>query len=235
MVLSHRLPIRIALISLLSAITLGAQQPAPPLKQTGEMRPMLYGFALGCVDCAPGEGARGRGRGGAPPIYSYYRNFPHVLAVAPGTAAEQAGIKVGDILQSIDGLSVLTDAGATRLARATEGETVRLVFERNSKPVTVSLLLGASTARKPGSGPSYIGTGYMALQTGAPWKGQMKMEIWSDDPIISTDSVSDSKNSGVMVLRIGTNTVIRLELTKDSTTSPSNRPSARPPEDSRRP
>jgi membrane-associated protease RseP (regulator of RpoE activity) len=234
MVLSRRLPIRIAFMALVSAIALDAQQPASPLKQTGEMRPMLYGFALGCIDCAPGEGARGRGRGGAPPVYSYYRNFPHVLAVAPMTAAEQAGIKVGDILQSIDGLSVLTDAGATRLARATAGETVRLVFERNSKPVTVSLLLGASTTRKPGAGPSHIGTGYMALQTGAPWTGQMKMEVWSDDPIVSTDSVSDSKNSGVMVLRIGTNTVIRLQLTKD-TTATSRGPSARPPEDSRHP
>ena len=54
-----RLSTRVALIALLHAVTTGAQQNAPPsLKQTGEMRPMLYGFALECIDCAPGEGAR---------------------------------------------------------------------------------------------------------------------------------------------------------------------------------
>lgn len=231
-----RLSTRVTLIALLHAVTVGAQQNAPPsLKQTGEMRPMLYGFALECIDCAPGEGARGRGRGGAPVVWSY-RRFPHVIAVAPASAAEQAGVKAGDVLQSIDGKSVLTDAGATRLAHATEGEQVKLLFERDSKPIEISLVLGASAARKPGSGPARIGNGYVVLHMGpGEWKGEMNMEIWSDDPIISTDSVSDVDRTAVVVLKIGTNTVIRLKLKKDSTDSGGGKSGRGKPDETREP
>lgn len=187
---------------MLVCVTTATAQQSPGLTlRPGEVRPMLFGFALGCMDCAPGEGARGRGRGGAPPVLSYQRP-PHVLAVAPGSAAEQAGIRAGDILQSIDGVSVLTQAGAQRLASAATGDQVHLVFDRDGKPFAVALVLGQPTGTK--GGPTKIINGYLALQGSA--RGDLSIEVWSDDPIIMRDSTD------TFVLRIGTGTLIKMRL-----------------------
>src|SRR4051812_220636 len=82
------------------------------LPATPNARPLVFGFALECVDCQPGEGQRGRGGGGGAPAVMSYRSFPRVSGVVPGSAAEQAGIRIGDILLSVEGLSVLAEAGA---------------------------------------------------------------------------------------------------------------------------
>lgn len=193
-------------------VPLLAQQSrdANPVR-TGEVRPLLYGFALECIGCLPGERGRGRGGAGQPPVLSY-RSFPHVIAVAPGSAAEQAGIRAGDVLQSIDGLSVMTAAGAERLAHATAGQSARLAFARDSKPVVVSIVLGAAgpSGRNAPESKRVFG-GYMAIQGSA--RGAIKLEIWSDDPIFPTDS------TGSVVLRIGTSTLIKLQVARDSTDS----------------
>lgn len=191
---------------------------APSIARLGEARPLLYGFALECVDCAPGGRGRvgGAGRGEAPVVWSY-RSFPRVAGVAPGSVAEEAGIQAGDLLISIDGLSLLDEQGASRFARAVKGDTVRLLFERDSKPVSVSLVLGATAGGR--RGPIRVGTGYIALH--APIHGEMTMEIWSDEPIfLPPDSGSAP---GVGVVRIGANTVIKIRLVKDSTDSTSAR------------
>ena len=217
MVLSLRHIALVGLIVFADAEVAAAQRGLPPnAPRRNEVRPMLFGFALGCLNCQPGE--RPRGRGGAAPVVSY-RSFPQVLSVAPGSAAEQAGVKDGDILQSIDGISVLTDEGATRLARATEGDQVRLVFERNSKPIEISLVLGSNVGRKPG-GPTRIMLGYVAMQTAT---GDMKMEIWSDDPIVSQEPTS-TDGQGEVVLRIGDKTMIRLRLKKAASDSGRGKP-----------
>ena len=217
---------RIALAVLVHANTLLAQQSgSPSLARLGEARPLLYGFALECVDCAPGGRGRvggagsGTGRGEAPVVWSY-RSFPRVAGVAPGSGAEQAGIQPGDVLISIDGLSLLNEQGASRFARAVKGDEVRLVFERDSKPISVSLVLGAVVGSR--GGPVRIGTGYVAFR--GPIHGEMSVEIWSDEPIFFPP---DSGNApGVAVLRIGTNTVIKLRLVKDSTDSTGGRSGA---------
>jgi len=217
MVLSLRKIALVGLIVFANAEVAAAQRGLPPnAPRSNDVRPMLFGFALGCLNCQPGE--RPRGRGGAPPVVSY-RSFPQVLSVAPGSAAEQAGIKEGDILQSIDGISVLTDEGATRLARATEGDQVRLVFERNSKPIEIPLVLGANVGRKLG-GPRHINLGYMSMQTAT---GDMKLEIWSDDPVVSGEPTF-TDGWGEMVLRIGDKTMIRLRLKKQPPDSARGKP-----------
>ncbi len=60
-------------------------------------------------------------------------------------------------------------------------------------------------------------------------RGNVKLEIWSDDPIIPGDPVvqkvsSGTDSTGTIVLRIGTGTLIRLQLTKDSADSSDKRP-----------
>jgi membrane-associated protease RseP (regulator of RpoE activity) len=147
------------------------------------------------------------------------------LAVAPGSVAEQAGVRAGDVLRSIDGLSILTEAGAQRFARAGAGEEVRLAFERDSKPIAISLVLGSATSVLPnGPGTVMVGNGYMALN--APEiHGALTMEVWSDKPIqvqpIEEKASADS--AGTMVLRIGDGTIVKIHFKKSPTDSTSGR------------
>lgn len=200
----------VAMAAVLTATSLGAQRGTPPtLSAVGSVRPLLYGFALECVNCVPGERARGGGGASATPGIWTYREYPRIAAVAPGSAAEQAGILPGDILQSIDGVSLLTVQGATRFVRANKGDEVRLVFQRESKPVAVTLTLGA-TSTSPSGGPVKMISGYLTLQGHVD--ADVNLEVWSDEPIITRDS------SDTVILRIGTSTIIKLRLKKDSTT-----------------
>ena len=198
-----------ALAVILAASRLCAQvSPSPSLSAVGASRTLLYGFALECVNCAPG--ARGRVGGGAnssPAVWTYHE-YPRVAAVAPGSGAESAGIRAGDILQSIDGLSLLTAQGATRFVRASAGEEVRLTFERDSKPVAITLTLGAGPAGR-GGGPVKVIIGYLTLQGHV--EGDVQIEVWSDELIFTNDSTD------TVTLRIGTGTLIRMRLKKDST------------------
>jgi membrane-associated protease RseP (regulator of RpoE activity) len=193
----------LALAAALTASRLDAQA-VPSTLATVAARPLLYGFALECSSCTPGE--RGRGGGGAPPVWTYLE-FPRVAAVVPGSAAEEAGIRSGDVLQSIDGFSILTAQGATRFARASAGEIVRLVFERDAKPAAVTLALGATIANRKG-GPLKVFTGYMTLQGHVA--GDVKLELWSDEFIVQHDSAD------MLILRIGSGTIVKLQLKKDS-------------------
>ena len=200
----------IALAVTIGVVNASAQPSTPPaLSTVGSARPLLYGFALECVNCAPGERGRVGGGAAAPPVVWSYRDFPRVAGVAPGSAAEQAGIQPGDILRSIDGLSLLTEQGAARFARASAGEAVRLTFERNAQPVNITLTLGAGAAGR-GSGPAKMINGYLALQGHV--EGDVSIEIWSDEPIFPRDSTD------VVILKIGTNTIIKMRFKKDSTT-----------------
>ena len=67
-----------------------------------------------------------------------------VAAVAPGSAAEAAGIEVGDLLVSIDGDDV-ADSGKLRaqIIRREPGSTVTLGLERDGEPAEVEVTLGA--------------------------------------------------------------------------------------------
>jgi hypothetical protein len=205
----------VALILITQAASVAAQRGNSPL---GEARPLLYGFALECIDCTPGAGARGRvgggGRSAAPAVMSY-RSFPLVRAVAPGTAAERVGIRAGDILQSIDGMSLLTERGAERFAHATKGEQVRLGFRRDGKPITVDLPLGAAAGQA--DGPVKMIRGYNVMH-GRTTDAEISLEIWSDDPIFMRDSV------GTIVLTMGTAIVkFRVKQISDSTGAASGR------------
>ena len=196
--------------------SLAAQQPQTPQTpqsaqlRRGEEHPLLFGFALECaVNCAPGERARGRSGGGGTGAPLAHEQFPHVIAVAPGSAAEKAGIHPGDVLQSIDGASVITEAGAARLANAKAGETVKLEFERAGRSMAIPLLLGETSNPANASMRQRIFGGYAAIH-GEHVHGNLDIEIWSDEPIVPSDS------TGTVIMRIGTSTLIKMRLAPDS-------------------
>jgi PDZ domain len=186
---------------------------------TSNPRPLLYGFALECRDCEPGMrgrvGGGGRGASGTPT----YKTFPHVIAVAPGTAADRAGIRPGDELHTIDGLSLLTPGGAQHFEGGLPGQKVELGFERDARPISVSMVLGAPLSAIP-SGAERIASGYGAIN--GQVHGNIRVEFWSDDPMyIVPDSVTRS-----LTFQIGRGTIVKLQVTPDST-DPANHPGAK--------
>jgi hypothetical protein len=187
-----------ATLSVLFASTLHAQ--ARGRGRSDGPRPLAFGFALECVQCE--SSSRGGGRGRGPLAVWHYRDYPRVVAVNPGGPAERAGVRQGDVLMSVDGLSVLSDEGARRFSNVAPKDEVRLTFDRGGRTVETVLQLG----------PSFPGTSPRVPRGESPRDdprytariGATAVDVWSDLPVeVSSDS------DGNTMLRIG-GTVIRL-------------------------
>lgn len=205
MVLNIKQAVRVAMLSLLPSVVAQAQRnPGATEIRIGE-RPVLFGFALACVGCTFGGGPRGRaggsGRASGPPVL--YRDYPLVEAVIPGGAADSAGIREGDILKAIDGLSLLSAEGTRRMSTAVAGEVVRLSFERSSRPFDVSLKLGPSGG---GTGDKQmIVTGHTVLRSSPASGAGFEFDLWSDNPVrLAIDSTTSTITFkiGEAVLRV---------------------------------
>jgi len=162
-------------------------------------RPLLFGFALECTNCrmGDGQGRLGGGRGGF--RVWHYDEYPRVAAVAEGGAAQRAGVRVGDVLLSVDGLSITTDEGAERFNQLRAGDEVQLTLDRAGKSFGVSLVLkpaggrGVFAGAAPENAPSFTSR----IQG-------VHIDVWSANRVVeSTDS------TGATILKIG-DTVIRL-------------------------
>jgi membrane-associated protease RseP (regulator of RpoE activity) len=163
-------------------------------------RPVLLGFALECVSCrATGRGGRGIAGGGRGSLgVWHYDEYPRVAAVMAGGAAQLAGIRTGDVVMSIDGMSLLSDEGALRLSELRAGDTVHLSLDRGGKSVPVDLVLRRMGGR--GMVPD-VPANTSDFTTRA---AGVQVDVWSDSRVVeSTDS------TGATILRIG-NTVVRL-------------------------
>lgn len=165
-------------------------------------RPVLFGFALECTKCSASGAGRGRGLGGRGGMLStwHYDEYPRVAAVADGSAAQRAGIRTGDVLLSVDGLSILTDAGSERFGELRAGDTVNLTLDRNGKNVNVDLVLNRGRGggalpepAAPANEPSFS----------TRMQG-VKLDVWSDTRVVET-----TDSTGATVLKIG-NIVVRL-------------------------
>src|SRR5205085_2460262 len=101
-----------------------------------------FGFALECVHCESTPPGRQGGPGRGAFAVWHYSEFPRVVEVAPSGAAARAGVQVGDYLESIDGLSLLTDEGGRRLSSVRVGDEVKLQLGRGARIIDVTLSLG---------------------------------------------------------------------------------------------
>ncbi|HTE48269.1 MAG TPA: PDZ domain-containing protein [Gemmatimonadaceae bacterium] len=91
-----------------------------------------FGFAVACnASCTATTGAEGK------TMFTYYKYsvYPPIIAVRPDGVAARAGIKVGDVVTKIDGVSVLDDNGALKLGSARWKDSVHLTVLRDSKEV----------------------------------------------------------------------------------------------------
>jgi regulator of sigma E protease len=64
---------------------------------------------------------------------------PEVGQVQPGSAAEQAGIKAGDTIKSIDGTPIERFEDVQRIVRLDPGNPLQLVLSRDGQPVTLAV------------------------------------------------------------------------------------------------
>jgi TonB-dependent SusC/RagA subfamily outer membrane receptor len=108
------------------------------------------------VSCAP-SCTRARARDGTD--YWKFDGYPPIAALRPGGPAEKVGLKVGDRVTDIDGLSILTEEGALRFLRNESKRTMQVTVLRSGERIAflviakVSVQVGKIRLRpdKPGT------------------------------------------------------------------------------------
>ena len=76
-----------------------------------------------------------------------------VTGIQPGSAAAAAGLKEGDIIQSINGVRIFSSAEfSERIARQRPGDTIKLTYVRNGREREASVVLKGEEASRPSEG-----------------------------------------------------------------------------------
>jgi membrane-associated protease RseP (regulator of RpoE activity) len=161
----------------------------------GGPRPLVYGFALECTGCS-----RSEQMSGAPPVAVWhYTEYPRVVRVAPGGSAESAGVKEGDVITAIDGMSLLTYAGALRFSAVRAGDSVTLTVDRKAKGKLLDLKLVLQRGPLATLRPSPVDPRVKQFTSRV---GDTDVDVWGNDPVVtSTDS------TGATIITIGGTTV----------------------------
>jgi C-terminal processing protease CtpA/Prc len=71
--------------------------------------------------------------------YYKYDGYPEIIAVREGSAADRAGLRIGDVITKVNGRSILDEEGS--LQRAEQQEQIRLVVRRDGKDLDVLMLV----------------------------------------------------------------------------------------------
>jgi len=97
--------------------------------------------------------------------------------VLAGSAAEKAGLRVGDLLLSIDGTKVADSGDVGDAIREREGKTIDLDFVRDHKPMHVKANLPKSDEQEdPPTGPRASRLGHLGLgQLSAALRGLLNV------------------------------------------------------------
>jgi hypothetical protein len=99
-----------------------------------------FGMAFDCSDChweiAPGDSG----------VLWSSEEYPVVYNVDSGGPADRAGLRRGDVLTEIDGLSLIRSEGGRRLGAVRPGQVVRWSYRRDGRPGVAT----ATAAARPG-------------------------------------------------------------------------------------
>lgn len=82
-----------------------------------------------------------------------------ILAISPGSPAEQAGLQVGDVIESMNGQEVRGAEAVSAVIKANAGQEVAIVVHRQAETLTIAL-----TPRRPEETPE--GQGAAGIQIG---------------------------------------------------------------------
>jgi hypothetical protein len=157
-----------------AAIAAPAVPPIPP-----SPAPLgWFGFSIRCTNC----GWSTSGEPGALPVWES-EETPELSMVSAESPAGRAGFRAGDRITHIDGLSILTTAGARRFGAVRPGQRVRLTVLRNGVSMTRELTLAtrpevraAIAAAAPRTPPP------PSMRRELRYTGQMdnvSVEVWS--------------------------------------------------------
>jgi hypothetical protein len=109
-----------------------APTPPPPTPQallpTGRL-----GFGVSCSAC----GWTRPVTGGEPRFF--FEGPLQVYSIEPGSPADRAGLRRGDVITHVDGLGITSDAGARRITDIEPHESVRYTIRRGTSTAYVTL------------------------------------------------------------------------------------------------
>jgi PDZ domain-containing protein len=121
--------------------TPGAARLPKPAIPTEEALPRGWsGFGLTCRNCGGQPGEEGQ-----PPVWAF-GTLPTIYFVDPGSPAARAGLRIGDVLAELDGVSLLTEDGGKRFGALQPGQSVKWTIRRGGRVQNVTVV----TARRPG-------------------------------------------------------------------------------------
>ncbi len=110
--------------------------PVPPVPPSGWPSPSgWFGFSIRCNDCGWAQNSNDDA-----PVWES-RNEPVLARVAGDSPAGRAGLRVGDRITHIDGVSILTANGARRFGAVKPGQRVKLTVARNGVSLTREMVL----------------------------------------------------------------------------------------------
>ena len=130
-----------------------------------------FGFALACHGCGWSLS------GNAPTPVWESSEPPEVAAVDPDGPARRAGIEVGDRIERVDGLSLLSPDGAQRLGAVQPGGRIRLTLRRGSRLIDTDLVVGTYPTGAPASPVPDTDSDQRLRYTGRA--GNSLVDVWS--------------------------------------------------------
>lgn len=166
-----------------AAVPTVAAVPESPASPRG-----WFGFSIRCSEC-------GWSRSGNEEYPRWEsETHPEVTRVAPDGPAARAGIRSGDLLTHVDGISILTPEGGRKFGALQPGQRVRLGLLRDGVPITRELRL----TRRPG---------FASESRPLRYTGKVRdvsIEVWSGSGT-TAEQVGDT-----LIITIG-NSVVRLK------------------------
>ena len=103
-----------------------------------------FGWGFQCTDCLQEITSTGP--------RMEFTSPPEIVGIEAGGPADRAGIRVGDIILTVDGESIAKKTGADRLFKARPGRTLRIGFQRGALRREATIRVGSQAdAEKVGS------------------------------------------------------------------------------------
>jgi hypothetical protein len=165
--------------------------PAPPTPPAPPPPPEImpdgwFGFGIQCNNCGV-TAERGRST-------FRFREQPRVVNVEPGTPAARAGMRRGDRLTHVDGISITTAPGWTRFGAIQPGQPVRWTYTRDGRAHNATM----TALRRPDAGraptPPTSATAQRLRYSGSA--GGAQVEVRGAPVNVTTDP-----RTGEMVIR----------------------------------